>query len=381
MKSTICDNEWLKKDKAPNYHLFKQAINIVDLFSGCGGLTLGAIEACYHNHLSSQIQLAVECNDTAANAYKDNFLNDKAQLYKGNIENLISNNPGDPLSDAEFSLQKKLQNVDILLAGPPCQGHSRLNNHTRLIDPRNKLYLKVIRFVELCRPQFIIIENVLNIKYDANNVLKNSADFLETLGYNVNNITVKTVEFGVAQNRVRHIQIASLDNFDISLEQYKSSSVLKNVIDDIMDNYKQSTEIFDTPSVTKHQERIDHLFDNELYDLPDELRPDCHKHKKHTYYTSYGRLKWDEPGSTITRGFSTMGQGRFVHPLRKRTLTPHEAARIQGFPDFFRFNAAKKRGELHLMIANAVPPKISAMLVDAYLSHKKGTQNGHQKTA
>lgn len=125
------------------------------------------------------------------------------------------------------------------------------------------------------------------------------------------------------------------------------------------------------PSVTKHMERIEHLFENDLYDLPDHLRPDCHKNKKHTYPTSYGRLKWNEPSSTITRGFSTMGQGRFVHPLRKRTLTPHEAARIQGFPDFFYFETPKKQGELHLMIANAEPPKISAMLVDAYLSQKK----------
>jgi DNA (cytosine-5)-methyltransferase 1 len=290
MKSTLCDNNWLKEDQAPNYHTFEQRINIVDLFAGCGGLTLGALEACYHNKLSSQIQLAVEYNDTAANTYKSNFLNDEAQLYKGNIEDLITNNPGDPLSNAEISLQKKIQNVDILLAGPPCQGHSRLNNHTRSTDPRNKLYLKVVRFVELCKPQFVIIENVLNIKYDADSVLKTSAFFLKQLGYHVNNITVKTVEYGIAQNRVRHIQVASLEALDISLTQYKSSSVLKNVIDDIMDDDKHSKHIFDTPSVTKHQERIEHLFDHELYDLPDELRPDCHKHKKHTYYTSYGRL-------------------------------------------------------------------------------------------
>jgi DNA (cytosine-5)-methyltransferase 1 len=153
------------------------------------------------------------------------------------------------------------------------------------------------------------------------------------------------------------------------LDLYKSSSVLSDVIDDIIDNYENSSEIFDTPSITKHKERIDYLFDHNIYDLPDSLRPDCHKKKKHTYPTSYGRLKWDEASTTITRGFSTMGQGRFVHPLRKRTLTPHEAARIQGFPDYFKFDTTQKRGELHLMIANAVPPKIGAMLIDQYLNN------------
>ncbi len=369
MKRSICSNEWLKQIEAPDYHLFTKQIDIVDLFSGCGGLTLGALEACKYNGISSSIQLAVESNPIAAATYQRNFTNDLKHLYEGKIEDLITNNPQEKLSKSENELKAKIPNVDILLAGPPCQGHSRLNNHTRSVDPRNALYLKVVRFVELCTPKFIVIENVLNIKNDANNVLKQSSDLLEEMGYFVSNFKIKTVDFGIAQNRVRNIQVASLKQFNISLELYKSSSVLSDVIDDIIDNYEKSSDIFDTPSITKHKERIDYLFDNNLYDLPDHLRPDCHKKKKHTYPTSYGRLKWDEASTTITRGFSTMGQGRFVHPLRKRTLTPHEAARIQGFPDYFKFDTNQKRGELHLMIANAVPPKIGAMLVDQYLYH------------
>jgi len=368
MSSKICNNEWLTNKVSPDYNQFSTSINIVDLFSGCGGLTLGALEAAKKHQLSSTIKLAVELNPQAANTYEKNFSRSLIAIHNGDISELITNFPGDELSEVEKILQAKNTDIDVLLAGPPCQGHSRLNNHTRSKDPRNKLYLKVIRFVELCKPQLVIIENVLNIKNDSGNVLKESADFLEGLGYTVKNLIIKTADYGIAQKRVRHIQVASIKQIDFALSQYQSSSALLDVIADIIDNAQNSKNIFDTPSVTKHSERIDYLFENNLYDLPNEMRPDCHKHKNHTYPTSYGRLKWDKPSTTITRGFSTMGQGRFVHPLRRRTLTPHEAARIQGFPDFFSFTEYKTRGDLHLMIANAVPPKISAILIDLYLS-------------
>lgn len=370
MNSDICNNQWLTNKIIPDYNEFTHSLNIVDLFSGCGGLTLGAIEAAKKHQLSSNIKLAVELNPQAANTYEKNLSHSLSSIFKGDIRKLITNYPGDKLSEEELKLQSEITNIDVLLAGPPCQGHSRLNNHTRSKDPRNKLYLKVIRFVELCKPQFVIIENVLNIKHDEGNVLTKSADFLESIGYTVNNLVVKTAKYGIAQNRVRHVQVASIKKLELSLTNYESKSVLSDVIGDIIDNFKHSKDIFETPSVTKNTERIDYLFDNDVYDLPNNMRPDCHKNKKHTYPTSYGRLKWHEASTTITRGFSTMGQGRFVHPLRRRTLTPHEAARIQGFPDFFMFTEYKTRGDLHLMIANAVPPKISAMLIDLYLSQK-----------
>ena len=67
-------------------------------------------------------------------------------------------------------------------------------------------------------------------------------------------------------------------------------------------------------------------------------------------------MYWDKPAPTITGGFGSNGQGRFVHPLRRRTLTPHEAARLQFFPDYFDFGNVKRR-ELQQIIGNAVPSK------------------------
>lgn len=91
---------------------------------------------------------------------------------------------------------------------------------------------------------------------------------------------------------------------------------------------------------TANQKRLAYLIRHKLYDLPDNMRPPCHRDKQHSYRSVYGRMRWDKPAQTITTGFGIMGQGRFVHPTRSRTITPHEAARLQGFPDFFDFSSA-----------------------------------------
>ena len=75
-----------------------------------------------------------------------------------------------------------------------------------------------------------------------------------------------------------------------------------------------------------------------------------------------GCLTWGQPAQTITSGFGSMGQGRYGHPSQARTLTPHEAARIQGFPDYIRFDAALTRTQLSVIIGNAVPPALTHVL-------------------
>jgi DNA (cytosine-5)-methyltransferase 1 len=107
--------------------------------------------------------------------------------------------------------------------------------------------------------------------------------------------------------------------------------------------------------------RIDHLFDNDLYDLPDAVRPECHQAGT-TYKSVYGRLRWDRPSQTITTGLLTPGRGRYIHPLRRRVLTPREAARLQSFPDGFRFvfpdTAEPSKLSLGKWIGDAVPPML-----------------------
>ncbi|MCY1248744.1 putative BsuMI modification methylase subunit YdiO [compost metagenome] len=77
----------------------------------------------------------------------------------------------------------------------------------------------------------------------------------------------------------------------------------------------------------------------------------------------YGRLNPNLPAQTITSGYGSMGQGRFVHPTQRRMITSHEAARIQGFPDYFRFEPVSKLTALREMIGNAVAPPVAATLL------------------
>jgi DNA (cytosine-5)-methyltransferase 1 len=135
----------------------------------------------------------------------------------------------------------------------------------------------------------------------------------------------------------------------------------------------ESGGVLDTPSVPTptNAARIKWLFDNDAYDLDNTQRPPCHQ-SAHSYVSMYGRLAWDEPAQTVTTGFGSMGQGRYVHPSRQRTITAHEAARLQMLPDFFDFGPARCRSAIARMIGNAVPPilgiVIGALLLEDVLS-------------
>ena len=104
--------------------------------------------------------------------------------------------------------------------------------------------------------------------------------------------------------------------------------------------------------------RIEFLFANDALDLPPSERPVCHREGT-TYQAVYGRMSKKLPAPTITTGFMSPGRGRFVHPTRPRTLTPREAARLQGFPDTFRFTLDPEkpptRHQLAKWIGDAVP--------------------------
>jgi DNA (cytosine-5)-methyltransferase 1 len=139
-------------------------------------------------------------------------------------------------------------------------------------------------------------------------------------------------------------------------------------IKDLEKTTKSDREPFSMPAASSavNQKRIDFLFDNDIYDLPDSERPKCHENG-HSYKSMYGRLHPSRPAQTITTGFGSMGQGRYVHPTMRRLITPHEAARIQGFPDFFDFSLAYKATALRKLIGNAVPPILSAAIVHRLL--------------
>jgi DNA (cytosine-5)-methyltransferase 1 len=96
----------------------------------------------------------------------------------------------------------------VLVAGPPCQGHSNLNNHTRRDDPKNQLYLRVARAAELLRPGVVLIENVPSVRHDKSHVVRRTAEWLHAIGYRIADQVVRLDQLGIPQRRQRHVLLA-----------------------------------------------------------------------------------------------------------------------------------------------------------------------------
>ena len=359
--SAAADQIMLRSNDPPLLQSNGRTIRVVDLFSGAGLLTLGAMQACHALNLRFRPVMAVDTNPEAVAAYKLNFPDADARQI--DIDLLLDGKLGMPASSRESDFRSYVGSVDVLLGGPPCQGHSDLNNHTRRDDPKNRLYERMARFADIVRPKHIIIENVPAVRHDRNSVVEKVSKHLDILGYRVASGVVRLGELGVPQSRSRHVLVASLSTL-VDIESIKAAYQRppRGVTWAIGDLRRvRGHDIFDTPSTatTRNERRIEYLFGKQLYDLPDSQRPDCHRYKSHSYKSVYGRLRPDQPAQTITSGYGSMGQGRYVHPSKKRTITPHEAARLQMIPDYFDLRQVSKRTALAEIIGNAVPPKLS----------------------
>lgn len=336
-------------------------VRIADLFCGCGGLSLGAREACHALGLSFESGLAIDNESESMEVYRKNFR--PILSFDTDIRSIIVGALGQRMTAKEKKLLRMMGAIDVLLAGPPCQGHSDLNNHTRRRDRRNELYEVAGRFAEIVAPRFILIENVPSVVLAHERVLERTMAGLSRCGYKIDATVVDLSAFGVPQKRRRHVLIASRE-IPFSIDEIVSRHRVthsRNVYWAIGDlEREEPTGIFTSPSEhsSENRKRIEYLFRHDLYDLPDRMRPICHRNG-HTYKSMYGRMKYDEPAQTITSGFGCPGQGRYIHPTQPRALTPHEAARLQFFPDFFDFSDAKTRAALANMIGNAVPMKLS----------------------
>lgn len=363
--SSSADLGWLRR-KTPPKTTGNNEIRSVDLFSGCGGLTLGVREACRRMGMGHAVELASEINPDIFRIYKKNFNpripleGDILEYFDGEVsDSQLTENEGRLVDD-----YPGLVSPDLLVGGPPCQGHSDLNNHSRREDPRNSLYFSMIRAAKVLRPRAIIIENVQTVIHSKEEVVQTSIRILEEMGYYIADSILKAEDFGVPQLRRRHFLVASMDSepdFSI-LDSYKISKPrsLRWAIRDLFSAYDEES-VFNSSanSSSENRRRMRWLLKNDKFDLPNEHRPPCHQNG-HNYPAVYGRMRWENPAHTITAGFGSNGQGRFMHPDHPRTLTPHEAARVQTFPDWFDFSDHKgKRSTLSKSIGNAVPPLLA----------------------
>ena len=354
-------------------------MNVIDLFSGCGGLSLGFIKDGY------SVKKAVEFDASIAKTYKMNH--PEVDVIVDDIRNI------------DQSGVFKLGDADVIIGGPPCQGFSMAGARIRngfIDDPRNYLFKHYFNVVRTVKPKAFVMENVKGIMtmqdgkiFEEILRIFSNPDMLDGEPYKLHYKVIKAVDFGVPQKRERMIIIGTRNDeydFDEIWEQTKEEilqdyphyfdsvtvqdaigNLGSTTVDGTIANPEPSTEYqkylatngmkLTNHTKTNHSriavDRMSRIANGENYTALEETINSVHS-------GSYGRLCWDEQAPTITTRFDTPAGGRFIHPIENRTLSPREAARIQSFPDDFVFYGNKT--SICKQIGNAVPPKVSYFL-------------------
>ncbi len=336
-------------------------MKVADLFAGVGGLSQGFIKA------GCSIEFAVEFDSAIAEAYKKNHPH--TTVYNADISTLDT-----------VLLKQKHPHIDIIIGGPPCQGFSQKGKRLSINDPRNYLFQQFVRFVRDFNPTYFVIENVPNILTTSKGFFKDEIiKEFETLGYSVNCGILCAADFGVPQDRRRAVFIGKKGDESISLPQPNGkSTTIKEAIYDlpfIESGEGKEVSQYIVPPSTEYQKKL-RGSSNILYNhvatkhskialerlalIPKgcgkEVLPQEH-HTKSIYSGTWCRLLEDGIAATITTRFDTPSSGRFTHPVLNRCLTVREAARIQSFPDNFRFYG-NKMSQMK-QVGNAVPPLLA----------------------
>lgn len=337
----------------------------VSLFSGVGGFSLGFSAAGF------EIKGFVELQDSLRDIYKVNFPNAKE------IGSDITK-----VSDEEIrQLKKEVGDIDVIIGGPPCQGFS-LAGKRDAKDPRNKLFLHYLRFVEVLCPKIAIMENVrvlTSMKDEKGELVKDNIqkDFFKR-GYRVNYFEINARDYGVPQNRERVLFVAIRSDLKISPCLPEPSHTRGDGLFENGSTYHSFGDACsDLPYIeaggvsadsmhiaVKHPKHvIDWLWDvKEGRSAHDN--EDIEKRPPSGYNTTYKRQIWNQPASTVQTTFGMISGSNNVHPIATRSLTIREAARIQSFPDDYKF--VGNLGAIRTGIGNAVPPLLAYSLAAFY---------------
>lgn len=360
-------------------------LTIVDLFCGAGGFGAGIDLAARAFGRRAEFRWIVDADAAGMDVYRRTL--PVRNVLNASVSSLIDYRVRQRGGETRFAYNPTIlhgnlareNGVDMLVAGPPCQGHSNLNNHTRRNDPRNDLYVATVAVAVALGAKAVVIENVPTVTRSHGEVVRIARDLLLQNGYDVDECVLKADELGWAQTRARFFMIATRGPKGTlagsakrwAVESRRSCATVDWAISDLGE--LAGEDLFDTaPRQTpENRRRIDWLFENGEYDLRNSERPICHQDGT-TYTAVYGRMRGDRPAPTITTGIGTPGQGRFIHPHKPRLVTPHEAARLQGFSDrhgFIEKGRPQFRKSLAKWIGDAVPPILGMHAGIVALSH------------
>ena len=348
----------------------------IDLFAGAGGMSLGAGLA------GVNVEFAVELDAFAAKTYAHNH--PKTVLHQGDVRNVNRK-----------LLERWIVHRDsiVLFGGPPCQGFSWSNLKTRsTANIDNWLFTEFVRVTRLLMPAWVVFENVQGIVNTAEGafVEELTAD-LRRLGYKTQAERLNASQYGVPQHRTRYFLVASRDGKRFAFPT-AAASAARTVNDAIRDLPKLSNghstcfskygrskpSSYGSRLRQKRQGCCNHLVTNnaplviERYrhvpqggnweDIPSRLmRNYADRNRCHTGI--YHRLRADLPSIVIGNYRKNM----LIHPVEDRGLSVREAARIQSFPDRYRFFGSI--GFQQQQVGNAVPPLLAKEVFQSLKSH------------
>lgn len=334
-------------------------MKIIDLFSGAGGLSLGFEQAGF------EPVLAIDKWDDAIKTYNYNhkksvgtttdiheFTNDQLEEYK---------NTG----------------VMGIIGGPPCQGFSMVGTRSTN-DPRNSLYIEYVRFVDVIKPDFFVLENVSGLLSLNKGAYKQDIiDQFESLGYNVTFKLLTASHYGVPQSRKRVFFVGinrdKYPNLFFDFEKIEKKQIVttsdaisdlpnptigKEPIDYVNPAINEFQKFIRNDSnkiynheITKHTQQTKDIIamvpdGGSIKDLPEEY------YKIRNYNNAFRRMDSSLPSNTID-----CGHRNYFHYKENRVPTVRESARIQSFPDSFIFQGSKT--SQYTQVGNAVPPLLA----------------------
>lgn len=365
----------------------------VDLFAGCGGLSLGLQQAGFTPWFVNEIV------EQFSNTYKFNHDLSDEHYYVGDIAELNLH-----LED----YKEILSDITLVCGGPPCQGFSMANRQRILDDPRNSLYKQYLIFLRNIRPKFFVMENVKGMMNKIEEIKQNIKEYLGD-EYRFDYAILKAQDYGVPQNRERFIMIGNRVGVSPHLifeEIYKHKRepfVLKDALEGLPrliakkekgskgvecaesgfticdftyihnDFYKFINGDREITKLYNHKNRYNNERDIEIYRrLPQganslhesiaDIMP--YKRRNDIFKDKYFKLDETQICKTITSHMK-FDCNMYIHPWDARGLSPREAARIQTFPDDYVITGSQNMW--YAQVGNAVPVKLAKAIGDGIM--------------
>lgn len=362
-------------------------MKMIDLFCGCGGLSLGFEQAGFETIFASDI------DPVCVSTYLYNRDLSKDRMFVGDISDL---------NDRYHEYRSLFDGVDVVCGGPPCQGFSMANRQRLIDDPRNKLYKEYLRFLSMAKPKLFVMENVKGMLNKIDEIKEDFKRILED-EYDISQVILNARTFGVPQNRERLFVIGNrigIDTNSVIENIIRSASMLPDfdLFDAIGDlpelkpnRTKNNTKIEnrdigyfkieynyvktdyyiyingnrDIQYLYNHKNRYNNDRDIEIFRrLPqganslhasiEDIMP--YKSRNGIFKDKYYKLRYNEICKTITSHMK-FDCNMYIHPTQPRGLSPREAARVQSFPDDYVFLGAPN--SWYKQIGNAVPVKLA----------------------